>query len=225
MNFKIIYTEAFQAPGYSYRTSNADYSGSISELEPEKLKTFQSTLRYNINSKSFIEATGYYNRLNNLITRTQGNYYINYGKLASYGLELDYRQSLEPFFVFANYSLLLPDTNFMDAGFIIKNTFENEFRHFPRHSANAGISYSYKELASLSLNTFWASSFKSLPGYNIENRLIFNAGFEFDVIKRTKIYFRVYNLFDKKYILGDPSVVPIEQPGRWWLFSVAYSLR
>lgn len=222
---KLMYTEAFQAPGYSYRTSNADFSGSISDLEPEKLSTLQASLRYNNKTASYFELAAYYNRLNNLITRTENNYYANFGKVASYGFEFDVRQSFSPVTFFFNYSMLLPDTIYTDKDFKNKNIYEKEFRHFSKHVANGGLYYDYKKLLEVSMYGQFASGFSTIQNYNVDNRLILNTSIQINLLKNVTISLNVYNVFDKRYKLGDPSVIPIEQPGRWWQIGVLYGLK
>jgi outer membrane receptor for ferrienterochelin and colicins len=222
---KLMYTEAFQAPGYSYRTSNADYSGSIGELEPEKLTTLQASFRYNNRISSYFEFTAFYNRLSNLITRVDNNYYTNFGKLATYGLEFDMKQDLKPIMVFFNYSLLLPDTSNTDFGFIAKNIYKNRFRYFPTNTANAGVFYSLKQLVEISLYGQIATGFKSMPNQSVGPRMILNTCITVNSTKSAKVSLSAYNLLDKVYKLGDPSVMPLQQQGRWILCSFIYNIK
>ncbi|MFO7657971.1 MAG: TonB-dependent receptor, partial [Bacteroidales bacterium] len=179
---------------------------------------------YMIKPLSYIEITSFYNRLRNLITRIDNNYYANYGKIGSYGIELDIKQNITPFTFFFNYSLLFPDTVFTDESFNKINVHKNEFCHFPKHTVNAGIHFNYKKLIDLSLFGQYASGFRSIQQYEVDDRLILNSGIGIKLAKRFILRFNVYNLFDKYYKLGDPSVIPVEQPGRWWNFSLMYEI-
>jgi outer membrane receptor for ferrienterochelin and colicins len=225
LTFKAIFTRAFQAPGYSYRTSNASYSGSIGTLNPEKLTTYQTSIRYEFDRTSFFELTAFYNQLSNLITRPpEKKYYANIGNYASYGLEAEGQYNKREYSVFMNYSFLLPDTSYMDDNFKMANVHNGEFKHFPMHTVNAGIIYHFIEKIHLSLSAQYASSFYTIFDKIVDQRLLFNTTLTVqDIFKYFELQASIYNLTNKKYKLGDPSVMPMEQPGRWFMFSVVYS--
>jgi iron complex outermembrane receptor protein len=227
LTFKAIFTKAFQAPGYSYRTSNADFSGSIDALKPERLTTYQVSLRYDFLKMSYVEISAYYNRLKNLITRSPDkNYYANIGQYASYGIEADAHYTIGDISSFFNYSLLLPDTVFFDSNYLITNIHKNDFKNFPKHSVNAGFIYNLTESCHFAAYAQYASGFYASDNSRMDQRIVFNTSLTIqELIKDVEFQLSVYNLANKKYKLGDPSFVPIEQPGRWFMFSVLYTFK
>jgi iron complex outermembrane receptor protein len=221
---KLIYTKAFQAPGYSYRTSNAAFSGSIEQLQPERLETWQGSLRYNFQKNSFLEIAAYYNKMNNLISRIEGKYYANYGKMASYGLEAEGRYNNSVFSLFANYTLTLPDTAHIDDKFRASNISGNRFKFIPYQSGNAGVTLRAFPLVNVSVYGQYYSAFKVQNNEELPQRLLLNATLSVnEAIPNTILSFSAYNLTNKHYKLGDASVTPIEQPGLWYMFSIIYN--
>ena len=217
---KLIYTKAFQAPGYSYRNSNADYSGSIETLQPEIISMYQWSGRYDFKKTSFVEISTFYNQLDNLITRIDGNYYSNYGKMASYGIEAESRVSFYDFTVFGNYALLLPDTSFMDDKFLNANIYKNRFKNMPEHTSNMGFTYTLKNKLDFTFYGQYTSPFYSVDNEFIDNKLLLNSVIRIKDIYRTgEINLSVHNIANKRYYLGDPSVSPLPQAGRWYLVS------
>ena len=217
---KLIYTKAFQAPGYSYRNSNADYSGSIETLQPEIISMYQWSARYDFKKTSFVEISAFYNQLDNLITRIDGNYYSNYGKMASYGIEAESRISIYDFTVFGNYAMLLPDTSFMDEKFLDANIHNNKFKNMPEHTSNIGFTYAFKNTLDFTFYNQFTSSFFSVNDELIDDKFLFNAVIRIkDIYKTGEINLTVHNITNKKYYLGDPSVSPLPQTGRWYLVS------
>lgn len=225
LTVKAIYTKAFQAPGYSYRTSNAPFAGSIGDLNPEILTTYQGSIRYDFQKTSFIEIAGFKNELKNLITRLPGNsYYENFGKVGSYGVEAEGRYNHRLFSIFGNYSLLLPDTSFTDEISVKNNIKDNKFRHFPQHNVNGGIIGHFADKVDISLYAQYASKFSTIKDIEVESRTVLNSTIILkNFYKGSEISLSIYNLADTKWMLGDPIITPIEQPGRWFLFSFAYN--
>jgi iron complex outermembrane receptor protein len=223
LTFKVIYTKAFQAPGYSYRTSNADYSGSIERLQSEKLTTYQTSVRYVFKKTSYMEVTGFYNKLSNLITRINNRYYANFYSYATYGLEAEGIFAFKYFSTFVNYSFLLPHTRNIDSTFKARNIYNKEFKHFPKHNINAGLNLIFLKQVNLSLYGQYASPFRALQDYKANSRLLLNSTLLLsNFIKNVELSASIYNLTNMKYKLGDPSVIPIEQPGRWYMLSIFY---
>lgn len=222
---KAIYTKAFQAPGYSYRSSNVPYAGSISKLEPEILTTYQFALRYDFRKSSFVEISTYYNQLRNLITRYSGKYYENYGKVADYGLEIESRINYRSISIFGNYSLLLPDTSYMDSKFIASNIKDNSFKNIPKHTVNLGIISHIHQNFDISLYGQYSSSFYSINNDKISSKFIINS-----TITSKNLYYNIdyslsiYNLLNTEWMLGDPSVQALRQPGRWFMFRIIYNI-
>lgn len=226
LTLKAIYTMAFQAPGYSYRTSNADYSGSIEKLKPERLTTYQTSARYEFKKTSFIEIALYYNELNNLISRLPNrNYYANIGKMSSYGMEIESKYNTSVGSLFCNYSMLLPNTNFMDSTFKANNIYKKKFKHFPMHTLNGGFYLPVRDKINISVSGQYTSGFYGVQNIELDSRVILNTTINFiNFIKYVDFSLSIYNVTNKRYKLGDPSVIPIEQPGRWFMFSLLYTM-
>lgn len=227
LSFKLIYSEAFQAPGYSYRESNAPFVGANVKLEAEHLTTWQTSVRYELVRASYIEITAYKNFLKNMITRYTNPYYENTGKFASQGVELTSRVNLANIVLFGNYSLMMPIKSEMDEIYVDKNVRETDFRHFPKHTINTGLII---RINKFSVSTYgqYASQFygrKNSEGNDIKipSRLIINASAKYN-IKDFELMFSAKNITNKEYSLGDASVLPIPQQGLWFLFSVAYTV-
>ncbi|MBN1185548.1 MAG: TonB-dependent receptor [Bacteroidales bacterium] len=218
---KLIYTKAFQAPGYSYRNSVAAFSGSVEPLQSEIINTFQWSAHYDFEKASFIEISAFYNRLNNFITRPENlTYYTNIGKMSSYGMEIESRINIEKYSIFANYSLLLPDTLNMDDKFRL-NIHNNRFKNMPMHSANAGITYHYRDIFDFSVYGQYASSFYSVNDVKLDQRLILNTSLRLrNIYKYGEIDASIYNFTNHLYYLGDPSVRALPQPGTWIMISI-----
>jgi outer membrane receptor protein involved in Fe transport len=225
LTVKAIYTEAFQSPGYSYRTSNASFSGSIKPLNPEKMTTYQASVRYEFLKTSFIEVTASRNYLSNLITRigTNQKYYANVGKYASYGFEAEGQHNTKILSTFVNYSFISPITSYLDNTFIFNNIYNYDFKHFPKHTINSGIVYHLKDKYHFSLYSQYASGFRTINNNVVNQRNILNSTITMEkLVKNFEFQLSIYNLTNKLYKLGDPSVLPMEQPGRWAMVSVIY---
>jgi outer membrane receptor for ferrienterochelin and colicins len=223
LTLKAIYTQAFQAPGYSYRTSNADFSGSISPLKPERLNTFQISARYEFLKASFYEITAYYNKLRNMITRTDKNYYANIGRYGCYGIESEIQINLDNFSIFSNYSFLLPDTNYMDPFLIKLYIKHNRFRNFAANTLNSGIVYHLGKILNFAVYSQYTTDIFALNDILLGSKVIVNSNIALqNLIKNTKIQLSIYNLTNTKYKLGDPTMLPVPQPGRWFMISGTY---
>lgn len=223
INVKIIYTKAFQAPGYSYRVSNAEYSGSIEALQPEIINTFQSSIRYDISSSVFCEVSAFYNRVNNLITRIDANY-SNYGKLASYGFEGEFHADLEKARLFINYALLLPDTTYIDDRFNTANITDNRFKNMPMHRSNFGTTLKLHKNFNWTICGQYSGAFYNTLNENTQPTILFNSTINIcNILDKFIISASCYNLFNTKYALGDPSVLPMNQSGRWISLSLSLS--
>lgn len=226
LTIKIMYTEAFQAPGYSYRTSNAAFSGSVTNLQPEKIRTLQYSVRYSLYQKTFIEVTAFNNHISNLITRTVNNYYENFSRYATYGFETEIQHTTNDYRFFINHTFLRPDINHSDSLFISRNISNKAFKNFPQNNINAGGVYNIKNKLDIAVNAQWASKFEASNNFKINNRLIINTTLTTkNLIKNTAMSISVYNLTNTKYYLGDPSVMPLLQPGSWFLATISYSFK
>ena len=221
---KAIYTRAFQAPGYSYRNANnnASYSGSLGVLQPETINTYQASARYKFSQASFIEVSAYYNQLQNMIARRpDSSYYSNFGKLASYGIEIDGMVNVQKHTIFAHYAMLLPDTLYMDADFKTLYIKGNRFKNLPQHSLNAGITLRFIDKINWSIFTQYTSSYFASNNTKIDSKNILNSTLRLlNLHKNFEFAASVYNITNKAYVLGDPSINPLPQPGRWYSLSI-----
>jgi len=113
----------------------------------------------------------------------------------------------------------------MDEQFKQQNIFENHFKHYPTHSVNAGIITHFFSYLDASLYAQYASTFHTLDNNTVKQRILLNSTVIVkDVVPNFEFSLSVYNLTNCKYKLGDPSMLPVEQPGCWYLFSIAYGI-
>ncbi|MEA2011737.1 MAG: TonB-dependent receptor, partial [Verrucomicrobiota bacterium] len=93
LTLKLMYSEAFLSPTYFYRVSNPALGyGSTSNLEPETIKSYQISLRYEPSPRSYAEITYFLNDLEGLIskdTSVNPNIYKNHENYVVQGIETE----------------------------------------------------------------------------------------------------------------------------------------
>lgn len=230
MAAKIVYTQAFQAPSYFYRESNPNLGYSSTEnLNAEIMKSWQGILRYNFSHLTFIEMVYYYNHLDNLI-RKEGTEYKNLGEITFQGIEITGNASFDKFSAFANFSWLMPVADKIDEVYKTQNLKDDQLKHLPEQSLNAGINYQFSKLLNVNLNAQWRSAFYTKtvfePDYKIDSNLLFNTTLlSKDIIKGIDLSLSIYNLLNTQYKIGDPlAPSPLPQAGLWFLGKITYNL-
>lgn len=131
------YGKAFRAPNFAelYNINNPAIVGNT-ELEPEKIETYEVSLNGQLNKRNQFKITSFRNHINNLIEKDSSSVYQNTGKLNVNGVELEYSSRLIDGSSFdVNYTYQFAEN---------ENTDEIQ-HHIPMHKANAGFNYRYSQ--------------------------------------------------------------------------------
>lgn len=138
---KLLYNRAFRAPkpwDYKYGTGN-------SNLTPEKMQSFELDFSYLILKNLSVGSSVYKNLIQDKFekeTNATVDRWVNKSKLNTIGFELYSNYSIRDFVVYANYTYA--------------DSRDNEDVFIPEiamHTANAGITYSYKTNIKINFRT------------------------------------------------------------------------
>lgn len=222
---KLIYTDAFQAPGYSYQNSNVNDSGSLTKLSPEELSSLQFVARYDNDERSaYVEATLFENTLDNMIVRSEG-FRVNSGQFYTYGFELEGRLKRDFYELHGYYSLILPDESKIDALTLEQKVRDDEFKHLSTHTLFLDAIFKLTEKTHLSTTARWGSSFYDKNNEKVPGNWVVNSTLSTQLFSpRSRVSLSIYNLFDEKYELGDEFLAPIPQQGRSFLVGIHWEL-
>lgn len=253
LTMKLLYGEAFRAPtaremystgfGLNARISNPD-------LKPERMKSYEGSIIYNIIKIGTVELDGFTNYATDVIFSNvdngKGNIQnINMGKMKIYGLDLKLMtQPIKKLYVFGTMSyqsgeqtiLAKKDTVVFDP-IIVDSVFTEYTVSIPNIAKikwNFGFDYHiFKQLnVSFMLNsvgersTIYTNPFRKVDGYMLANMNITG-----EITKNISLSLKITNLFNAENY--DPGVrladeasylTRIEQPGRAIYIKIGFKL-
>lgn len=233
---KLIYTTAFQTPGWSYEHSSGIPGSGVAPgdtLQTETLKTYQVSLRYDTTAKNFFtEATYYWNKFDNLIEKDSlTGYYYNSGSFGDQGFEIEAKRAFKVFAVSANYTYLTPNVSDIDLADVTAQLYGSQFRNLAQNTVKADIVYKPGKQISLDLNGMWEQGFHTILNtvetnlnYPIPDITTVNMTVTYQLAKDTDLSLSIYNLFDFQYSIGDATDFPQPQPGRWFLVKGTFKI-
>jgi iron complex outermembrane receptor protein len=235
LTFKAIYNKSFIAPSYFYRYADpsTSYAGGP-WLKPETLDSYIFDVESIFNSIA-VKVLYFLNINKDLLTRDvtlSPPRYTSLGKLAMNGVEMDLNYQVMNYNFFANYSFMQgvkSQTDNTSAKSWIMD--DNSIKNFPKHTGNFGFTGRFFENSlNASLIASWHGKIKSPLGGGIASGTVaeLNSAVKFDFtiryqpkqVEELDLTISVYNLLDKKEMLGGTVKRPYNTPGRWFNFSI-----
>ncbi|MDD3740614.1 MAG: TonB-dependent receptor [Bacteroidales bacterium] len=217
-SFRISYSEAFRAPkpwDYTYGLGNTD-------LLPEEMQSIEGS--YSFATKFLIlDIIGYKNKLENAISQESlldGNRWINRGEINTDGVEVFLRYSKKRLSSFVNYTYNL---SYDENG--------NDIPEIAKHSANAGITYSFNKHFRINLRANYCGrkeNTKEIETTNsiyIDPYLILHSSLMITNLNGFTIKFSVKNLLNEEYYHTSNRMPDrYRQPQRTFLLTVGYRI-
>jgi outer membrane receptor for ferrienterochelin and colicins len=223
-HLKLLGATAFRAPNFEemFLINNNVRIGD-SNLDPEKINTFEVSLGYNFHRYLRGNINYFYNRIRDRIVvleKSGADQFANSSGARIKGLEAELKADFgNDNFLFANYT-------FQDAEETRSRT---RLPFVPIHKANFGVNAAFWKYANANLNTFVsgprtredADTRRDLPSYTLSNFTLIGKNF----IDHLEIRGSVFNLFDKSY--DDPALinaVPTDHPqqGRSFMIELRF---
>ncbi|GAX62128.1 outer membrane receptor protein [Candidatus Scalindua japonica] len=222
-HLKLLFATAFRAPNFNelFFANNPIEIGN-SNLDPEKINTFEVGLGYNFTEHVRGNVNYFFNRIRDRIqkdsqTPSQDQ---NLGGARIKGIEAELKADWgNDNYVYANYT-------FQDAE---ETRDRNRLAFVPIHKANLGFNIGFWKYANANVNTFISGprpredgdTRRDLPSYTLSNLTLIGKNF----IDNFEIRGSVFNLFDKSY--DDPAqknTVPTDYPqqGRSFIIELRY---
>ncbi len=239
LNFKVGYSRSFVDLPYSKRKR---FEWSFSDMDPETLSSLQVT----VSGRDFVdnlhtEVNFYYNKCKSLFNVLLEGYDIQYD-IASYGAEFSasYAKSGFNINVVCNIqksesesdSFTDDDVNtyYMQYAYM-QYAYRGNVFNVPSFNANATAAYQVCEILRLSLNCrFSGSQYTKYTKwtddiYYFVDKFpavaVFSPRADFSY-KNFGLSLVVNNVFNKKYLQGGSSVIPVCQKGRWLMLTAKY---
>ena len=190
---KALYNKAFRSPkpwDYKYGTGNED-------LNPEKMHSFELSVSYQLMKKLLLGSSLYHNQIKDKLTKETTatvDRWINKDKLNTTGIDLFGNYTTSNISIYANYTF----NNSRDQDKIA-------VPEISKHTANAGITYSYSPNIKLNFRVNYIGERKNLfviptTGDDlIDDALLFNGCISFVDIKGFDLHLKVNNIFNTKY--------------------------
>ncbi len=225
-HLKLLFATAFRAPGYveMFTKNNVSRFGN-SNLDPEKINTFEINMGYNFTKSIRTNITYFYNRIRDNIVlgpKTPGEpqQFMNSGGSRIHGVEAEIWADFGgDNYAYANYT-------YQD-GEDTRN--RNRLPFTPEHKANFGLNVGITKYINANLHAFISSrrarekgdTRDSLPSYSLVDLTLIGKNF----MDNFEIRGSVQNLFDKDY--DDPSpknTVPTDFPqqGRSFMIELRF---
>jgi outer membrane receptor for ferrienterochelin and colicins len=193
LTVKALYNQAFRSPkpwDYKYGTGNGN-------LKPERMKSLEFCLSYMVKKNLDIGGSVYFNDIKDKLTKETTltiDRWINKDILKTTGFELFGNYSAGNFEAFANYTFNeSKDQDYMFIPEISKNT------------ANAGFSYSYRQLFKINLRANYLGTRKNpniIPATGndkIDGALIFNGCISYLGLRNLNLQFKMNNILNQEY--------------------------
>jgi len=215
---KALYNKAFRSPkpwDYKYGTGN-------SGLKPEKIKSLEFCLSYQVMKDLNIGGSVYFNEIKDKLTKETTvsiDRWINKDILNTTGFELYGNYITGHFNFYANYTF--------------NNSLDQDDVFIPEismHTANAGFTYSYKQKLKINLRANYLGDRKNpdvIPATGndkIEDALVLNGCISYLDLKGCNLQFKMNNILNQEYY--HPSNMFLgryRQPQRNFSLSAVYS--
>ncbi len=190
---KFLYNEAFRAPkpwDYNYGVGNHS-------LKPEKMRSFELALSYLVLDNFSVGSSIYKNLIKDKLTRqsvADGERWINKDRLNTFGFEIYSNYSINDWTIYSNYSY--SDSQDKDGVFVPE---------ISKHTANAGITYSYSSNININLRANYLGGRKNpaiMPTTGndvINDALLFHGCISYLDLDGFDIQLKVSNIFNKEY--------------------------
>lgn len=190
---KLLFNSAFRAPkpwDYKYGTGN-------SNLKPEKMQSFELVFSYLILKNLSLGSSVYKNLIHDKFekeTTASVDRWVNKSKLNTLGFELYSNYSIRDFVVYANYTY--------------SDSYDSDDVSIPEismHTANAGITYSYKTNIKINFRTNYLGQRESpfiIPGTGtdvIDDVYLFHGTISYLNFKGFDIQLKVNNIINQEY--------------------------
>jgi|WetSurMetagenome_2_1015567.scaffolds.fasta_scaffold01754_3 outer membrane receptor for ferrienterochelin and colicins len=215
---KVLYNRAFRSPkpwDYNYGTGN-------SSLKPEKMKSFELCLSYQLNKDLSFGGSLYLNTINDKLTKETGptvDRWINKDILSTTGFELYGDYCVGNFDIYANYTY---NDSHDQADMFIPEISMN--------TANAGCTYLFRQLFKINLRANYLGNRKN-PGVipatgndKIGAALIFNGCVSFIGLKNCNLQLKMNNILNQEYYHPSNRFSGrYRQPQRNFTLNVVYS--
>ncbi|MBE9510476.1 MAG: TonB-dependent receptor [Bacteroidetes bacterium] len=212
---KLLYMEAFRAPkpwDYYWGTGNPN-------LEPERMKSVEAILAYNISDKLRMETSIYKNSVRDkLIKDSAMEKWVNYGELKTDGLEISLDYFARKFNSYINYTY---NNSYDDNGDMVPE--------IAKHSANVGFLYTFSNRMRINIGCNYLGSRKNpsiIPatGDNIvDQAFVLNSVLTYSNSHNLNIQLIAKNLLDTKYYhTSNRSVSRWRQPQRTILIHLSW---
>lgn len=214
-NIKLLYSEAFRAPkpwDYNYGVGN-------DTLEPEQVKSYELAGNYKFSNGFYGEFSLYHNLIEQkLVKQTSPDIkWINYGKMKTYGVELDLRYKSGDFEGYTNYT-------YTDA----KDEDGVKIAEITEHTCNVGVNYSYNQHWKFDLRGNYVGSRKNDSSLleaseTIDPYVLLNAQVSYLDLNGFDIHLIVKNLLDEEYYhTSNNDVSRYRQPQQTIIGKVTY---
>lgn len=190
---KALYNEAFRSPepwDYKYGTGNND-------LKPEKMRSYELSLSYQVSKNFFLGTSAYRNHINDKLTKESNetvDHWINKNKLTTSGIEVYSNYTIRDFCLHANYTF--NDSYDQD---------ETDITEISRHTANAGVTYSCHSNIKMNFRANYLGERKNpfiIPATGddvIDGALLFHACLSLVDIKGFNLQVKADNIFNTRY--------------------------
>lgn len=222
---KVLYGQAFRAPDFAqlHTKNNNSFKGD-SNLEPEKIRTYEVELAYRFSDSLNLSVNYFYSIIRDKIEFRPKNdpadlfVWANIGNPNIQGIEFEAKKSFgKSNYIFANYTYLDAE----EKGELLPRV--------PKHKGNIGINMGITKYLNANLHTFISDDRARKKGDERED----NSGYALvnltltakEFFNKLKIKASLFNLLDKKY--SDPTssnAVPDDypRPGRTFFIELGY---
>lgn len=196
LNLSASYGKAFRAPSFAelYNINNPSIVGN-SELNPEKIETFEISIHGKITKRNQFKVTGFKNYIKNLIERDSANIYQNTGKLDIQGMELELSSRLSGGSSFdINYTYQQAENKLTD----------QQQHHIPKHKASAGFNYRHSQFISAFIGVNYSGKLSKKTSHTYDQESLkekTSVDTSVNLTNKTKnlnISVSIYNLFNNK---------------------------
>lgn len=224
---KLLYGQGFRAPdfGQLHTKNNNSFLGN-SDLEPEKIRTYEVALAYRFTNTLSANVNYFFNVIRDRILfhpKTDSNdpfVFANTGDANVQGIEFELRKDFgRGNYAFANYT-------YLDA-----EALGDRLPGTPKHKANIGLNFGLTKYLNTNIHTFISGKRpreqddrrEDNSGYTLTNLTLTAKEF----LDNFKVKASLFNMFDKKYTDPSPAnTLPddLPRPGRTFFIELEYKL-
>jgi outer membrane cobalamin receptor len=216
---KLLYDEAFRAPkpwDYNYGLGNKN-------LIPEKMRSIELAVTYFAMDNLSIGCSIYKNLIQDKYTKEVeelGDRWVNKDELNTLGLELFGNYIMKSFTLYANYTF----TDSYDKD-------ELNTREISRHTANAGITYSYNQHFKINFRTNYIGKrntpaiIQTTQSYVIDDAILLHGCVSYFDLWGVDFQLKINNILNKEYYHPSNRFAGrYRQPQRTFTFKISYNL-